>query len=156
MKKIIAVLIVLVLYSGLAFAGEKARDGRFIAYDNETVLDTRTNLMWAAKDNGRDINWADAKSYCLNYRGAGYTDWRMPKQDELASLYDIAKTYKSNCFEMSIHLTELIRLTCGLVWSSEVRESDTAFFFIFGNGEREWGNLSKVNNRRALPVRSVK
>ncbi|MEI7673460.1 MAG: hypothetical protein WCK00_15240, partial [Deltaproteobacteria bacterium] len=28
-------------------AGEIARDGRFIAYNNGTVLDTRTNLMWA-------------------------------------------------------------------------------------------------------------
>jgi len=44
--------------------------------------------MWAAKDSGSDINWANAKSYCKNYRGGGYTDWRMPTQDELASLYD--------------------------------------------------------------------
>jgi hypothetical protein len=48
------------------------------------VLDTKTNLMWAAKDNGSDINWANAKSYCENYRGVGYTDWRMPTQNELA------------------------------------------------------------------------
>ena len=56
MKKVISVLFVLMLAlvvcTGLAFAGEKARDGRFIAYDNGTVLDTRTNLMWAARDNG--------------------------------------------------------------------------------------------------------
>ena len=38
---------------------EIGRDGRFIAYNNGTVLDTRTNLMWAAKDNGSDINWAE-------------------------------------------------------------------------------------------------
>ena len=29
-------------------AGETGRDGRFIAYSNGTVLDTRTRLMWAA------------------------------------------------------------------------------------------------------------
>jgi len=28
-------------------AGEIGRDGRFIAYDNGTVLDTETGLMWA-------------------------------------------------------------------------------------------------------------
>ncbi len=50
-------------------AGETGKGGRFISYDNGTVLDTSTNLMWAAKDNGRDINWANAKSYCENYRG---------------------------------------------------------------------------------------
>lgn len=63
-------------------------DGRFISYDDGTVRDTQTNLMWAAKDNGRDINWANAKSYCEKYRGGGYMDWRMPTQYELAGLYD--------------------------------------------------------------------
>ena len=64
-----------------SIAAEKARDGRFIAYENETVLDTKTKLMWAAKDNGSPLNWGDAKSYCENYRGGGYTNWRMPTQD---------------------------------------------------------------------------
>lgn len=62
--------------------------GRFIAYDNGTVLDTLTNRMWAAKDNGSDIDGANAKSYYENYRGCGYSDWRMPTQDELANIYD--------------------------------------------------------------------
>jgi hypothetical protein len=88
---------------------EIGRDGRFIAYNNGTVSDTRTNLMWAAKDNGSNINWANAKSYCENYRGGGYSDWRMPTQDELAGLYDAGKTYKCNCGH-DAHLTELIRL----------------------------------------------
>lgn len=59
---------------------------RFIAYDNGTVMDTTTNLMWAAKDNGSDISCADAKSYCENYRAGGYTDWRLPTKDELIYL----------------------------------------------------------------------
>src|SRR5271157_3219985 len=75
---------------------ETARDGRFIAYDNGTVLDTWTNLMWAAHDNASNINQYNAKSYCENYRGGGYTDWRMPTQNELAGLFDAGKTYTSN------------------------------------------------------------
>jgi hypothetical protein len=47
-------------------ATEIKREGRFIAYSNWTVLDTHTDLMWAAKDNGYNINWSDAKSYCEN------------------------------------------------------------------------------------------
>lgn len=74
-------------------SNEIKRDGRFIAYDNGTVLDTKTNLMWAAKDNGNDVNWANARSYCESYRGGGYTDWRMPTQDELSELYDKSKKY---------------------------------------------------------------
>jgi len=135
-------------------ANEIKRDGRFIAYDNGTVMDTNTNLMWAAKDNGNDINWANAKSYCENYRGEGYSDWRMPTQDELAGLHDTAKTYKADCglFGTRVYLTELIRLTCSYLWSSETRGSDAANFS-FSNGKRGWKHQSYDGYYRALPVR---
>ncbi len=154
MKKIIVILMILVMYTGLAFAVEKARDDRFIAYGNGTVLDTKTNLMWAAKDNGSDVNWQDAKSYCENYRGGGYTDWRMPTQDELAGLYDLAKAYKSEC-DYNVHLTKLIHLSCTWVWASDTRGSDAAIFlFIFGT--RHLPSQSLVYYGRALPVRLSK
>jgi len=133
--------------------GETARDGRFIAYSDGTVLDTRKNLMWAAKDNGSNINWANAKSYCENYRGGGYTDWRMPTQDELAGLYDNTKTYKSAC-GYDVHLTELIRLACTWEWASETRGSDAAGFYFY-SGLRFWDPQSS-GGYRALPVRSGK
>jgi Protein of unknown function (DUF1566) len=135
-----------------------ARDSRFIAYDNGTVLDTKTNLMWAVRDNGKIINWADAKYYCENYRGGDYTDWRMPTQDELAELYDETKTYKSDCGDgRDVHLiTELIRVRCGWVWASETR-GDQAAYFLFYNGKRNWSSQSDISyNFRALPVRSGK
>jgi hypothetical protein len=130
------------------------KDGRFIAYNNGTVLDTKTNLMWAAKDNGSNINWANAKSYCENYRSGGHTDWRMPTQDELAGLYDTDKTYRSDCGR-DAHLTELIRLTCTAPWASETHDS-TAAIFGFDPGKRYWAPQSRDNGTRALPVRSVK
>jgi len=134
---------------------EAGRDGRFIAYSNLTVLDTKTNLMWAMKDNGYNINWGDAKSYCENYRGGGYTDWRMPTQDELAGLYDAAKTNKSVC-GYDVHLTALIRLTCTWVWASDTRDSDAALFYFVG-GTRHWILQSDCHYYlRALPVRSGK
>jgi hypothetical protein len=149
MKKVIAVLLVLVVYAGFAFAGEPARAGRFIAYDNGTVLDTQSNLMWAVNDNGFDINWAHAKYYCENYRGGGYTDWRMPTQYELAGLYDEGKTDASDT-----RLTELILVTSGVVWASETGGSDAALF-LFCTGGRNSNHKSYVNGIRALPVRSV-
>ena len=142
-------------------AKEIKRDGRFIAYDNDTVLDTQTNLMWAAKDNGSGINWQDAKKYCENYRGGGYTDWRMPTRDELAGLYDAAKTYKSECPGLfgesgsDVHLTGLIRLTCNAPWASETYGSSGGAFE-FTVGGRGMAPRSRVTNGRALPVRSGK
>jgi hypothetical protein len=155
MKKVIGVLMIMVVCAVFAFAGETDSDGRFIAYDNGTVLDTKTNLMWATKDNGSDVNWAKAKSYCEDYRGGGYADWRMPTLDELAGLDDKSKAYKSDCGGSDIHLTKLIRLTCGFVWASETRDSDAAGFS-FSENVREWPMKILGDSSRALPVRSSK
>ena len=82
MKRVLRTIFIIAVITMMgATVGETAKDGRFIVKDNETILDTRTNLMWAEKDNGSDINCANAKSHCENYRGGGYTDWRMPTQD---------------------------------------------------------------------------
>ena len=138
--------------------GVSGQDGRFIAYGNGTVLDTRTNLMWAAKDNGSNISWQDAKSYCENYRGGGHTDWRMPTQDELVGLYDNTITNTNppaNGCNGGYHLTNLIHLTCCCPWASETRGSMAANFG-FSNGPRHWLDQSYVGSIRALPVRSGK
>jgi hypothetical protein len=136
-------------------AGEIARDGRFIAFDNQTVLDTKTNLMWAAKDNGRDINWYNAKKYCESYRGGGYTDWRMPTQDELAQLYDAGKAQRSDAQQNPLHLTGLIRLTDCCPWSSKTRGSEAAYFD-FTDGTHWWFVSPGTSINRAIPVRSAK
>lgn len=104
-----------------------AADGwRFVAYNDGTVLDKKTNLMWAAEDNGRDINWEDAKRYCQEFKRGGYTDWRMPTQDEVAGLYD--KSKKQACGIGTCYLTKLINVTnCG-PWTSETRGSKAAYF----------------------------
>jgi len=127
---------------------EIGRDGRFVAYDNGTVKDTRTGFMWAAKDNGSDINWHDAKRYCENYRGGGYSDWRMPTQDELKSLYDPNKKTQHG-----YHITRLIGISACCPWASETR-GFKAIYFNFPYGYRGWGTQSGSFPLRALPVRS--
>jgi hypothetical protein len=109
-------------------------DGRFTAYDDGTVMDTQTGLMWAARDNGRGINWANAKSYCENYRGGDYTDWRMPTLGELAGLYDKSKSYRAGKY--GVHLTKLIEFTSVLLWASE-NHGDRAAYFDFDGGKRD-------------------
>ena len=142
-------------------ANETSRDGRFIAYDNGTVLDTSTGLMWAAKDNGSNINWENAKSYCENYHGGGYADWRMPTRDELVGLSDASKSRPAGCKRsLKIHVaTDMVNITCWLVWASETHDWGPVFgpahaFFNFLTNK--WGAdpLPSDNNSRALPVRS--
>jgi hypothetical protein len=145
-------------------AGEKARDGRFVANDNGTVLDTKTKLMWADKDNGKTVKWVDANSYCESYRGGGYTDWRMPTVDELVSLYDETKSYTADNGK-TVHLTKLIHLTSFVVWTSETSvltttnnppNSATSRIFIFYNGKKPLIRSSNFTDSCALPVRSSK
>jgi hypothetical protein len=145
---------------------EIKKDGRFLSYDDGTVLDTKTDLMWAAKDNGSDINWGNAKSYCENYRGGGYTDWRMPTLDDLEGLYDENKPRTVACYNLGkpIHVTtELIDITCYAPWASETRGSDVALFnfikltALFRDyGKRQWYPPSHTYTTRALPVRNAK
>jgi TolB-like protein len=134
--------------------GEITRDGRFIAYNNGTVLDTRTNLMWAAKDNGSDLSWADGNSFCKNYRAGGYTDWRIPTRIELEELYQTGRGYKATQRSYEVYLTKLIQLSTCCPW---VLETDgSAAHFSLNSGKMRWDRQSGGDSGRALPVRSVK
>ena len=135
---------------------EIKRDGRFIAYSDGTVLDTRNNLMWAAKDNGFNVNWYGANNYWENYSGGGYTDWRLPTIKELETLFDINKPQKIGDFgQIIVYSTELIQLTYDNAWSSDIK-GECNYFLSFDTGHNmcfeahlNW-DLS-----RALPVRSA-
>ena len=137
------------------YGKEIGRDGQFVAYERGVVIDTSTGLVWASKDNGENINWNDAKRYCENYRGGGYTDWRMPTQDELAELYE-PNTKNTNpsmgrC-KGDYRINKLFHITCCCPWASETRGSEAAFLH-FGYGTRYWYDPSNSIDSRALPVR---
>jgi len=131
---------------------------RFIAYDNGTVMDTKTNLMWAAKDNGSDIGWSEAKFYCENYRGGGFKDWRMPTLDELVGLYNAHKARPAaGARHNNIHVaTELIDITGLYLWASETSTTtNEGAIFDFNAGIRSAFAINMTMSR-ALPVRYVK
>lgn len=158
MKKVLTAMFISAIIIVMVVAiGQTAEDGRFIEKRGDTVLDTKTNLMWAVKDNGSDISWENAKSHCENYRGGGFKDWRMPTQDELAGLHDANKTRPAPCYgSFDIHVaTELIDITCFAPWSSDTRGSDAAQFD-FVRGAKFWYLQTHTYGTRALPVRSAK
>jgi hypothetical protein len=134
---------------------EIARDGTLIAYDNGTVRDTKTGLMWASRDNGETISWDEAKEYCKEYRAGGYDDWRMPTENELATLYDPAVTNTTRptggC-KGGYHITNLIHITCCCIWAWDgITEVES--FFHFDLGPKGWSRQSLSYHPRALPVR---
>ncbi len=160
MKKWAALGFLILLLAGCVTTNapltEIGRSERFVAYDNGTVKDLDTGLMWAASDNGGPITWEDAKKYCENYRAGGYEDWRMPTQEELKALYNPKITTPHPPAEgcnRACHLTRFIRLSCCPIWSwNGITEVET--FFHFGRGPKDWRDDSlTANHPRALPVR---
>ncbi|MBO4441108.1 DUF1566 domain-containing protein [bacterium] len=54
------------------------------------VTDTETGLIWQ-KSYETQKTWQKALSYCENLTYAGYSDWRLPNKNELASLVNYEK-----------------------------------------------------------------
>jgi len=118
---------------------------RYKISENGIITDTKTGLVWSSKDNGYKISWYDARSYCENFKGGGFSDWRMPTQKELATLYNKKIPGK-------YHITPLIKLSDQYVWAAETMTSSAAPF-TFAYGRRGWLDQSYSEGGRALPVR---
>ena len=147
MKKILVVVwMVLFLATFVSVERATAAD-RFVNNNDGTVTDTQTGLMWADHDNGSNINWFSAKSYCEGYSGGGKSGWRMPTVDELWNLY----TNKAN--------RSMITFTEQYVWASETRL--TKFVTVAAYIDFRFGKVGEYSqslnvDHRALPVRSGK
>jgi hypothetical protein len=131
-------------------------------------IDPSTRLMWAGKDNGKDVNWHQAMKYCRNLRLAGYSDWRLATIDELQGIYDKSVNApgvnpKSRWHEAeptSFHVKGDLFLS-GTQWSSTQRLDDRskpsgyAWRFDFNEGRPFGGDeLWFYTNKHALCVRS--
>ena len=131
-------------------AEQTAGDNRFVVHGNGTGLDTKTGLMWAVHDNGREISWHDAKKYCESFRGGGYTNWRMPTQEEAATLYDSRKIGNGGC-----HMAHAIDMTECTLWNIAKIGKSRPALFMFKYGGRQWRPIPSSKIGRALPVRST-
>lgn len=129
---------------------------QFVENGDDTVTDTKTGLMWAARDNGSDIDADGAKRYCEKYRGGGYADWRLPTVKEARSLYDAKFTRYAPCDDdprNPLHLTTRIHVTCHSVWASKTQGSPDVQLFYFDSGLEMPFHYARQYHR-VLPVRS--
>jgi len=146
------------IYSAHPAKKETGRDGRFIAYDDGTVLDMKTNLMWADEANASIVTMHGANTFVGNYQAGGYTDWRMPTQDEMLGLYDPDKSISPGNGGKPLHIvTELIKIDEDCYHADLVKGTASAgilevpiFCFRDGKSVKAIGGLYKV-----LPVRSA-
>jgi len=90
------------------------KDDRFIAYIDNTVFDTKTGLMWAAKSYG-DISWEHGKKHCLDLELGEHHDWRMPKGHEIKNLFRSGSSGNNYIYPIS----DLISVD-GWLWADEI------------------------------------
>jgi uncharacterized protein DUF1566 len=127
-------------------------------------IDPSTSLMWAGKDNGKDVPWKKAMNYCRDLRLAGYSDWRLGSMAELQPIYDktadapglAGPPKKQRTFTW--HVKGNLFLT-GIQWSSNYRMDDRgrpigyAYYFDFNSGKPDDDEGGYSSGKRALCVR---
>lgn len=128
--------------------------------------DPASGLMWAIRDNGRDVSWRQASKYCRDLQLAGYSDWRLPTIDELQEIYD------GSGFSAPPHREGAqgvlagkprggLTLTGNHHWSSTRGRDDRghtngyAWYFDFSHGRRDWDPYGYHGSKRALCVRDL-
>jgi hypothetical protein len=96
----------------------------FVDNGDETVTDHATGLMWQRSGSKQPLSWLDAGAYVeeMNRVGyAGYTDWRVPTAEELASL--IETSWKNG----DLYLSTVFDNGQRACWSADRRGSQRAW-----------------------------
>ena len=94
-------------------------------------------LMWQDDERVFIGDWEQAKERCEKLNFAGYSDWRLPKIDELISITDKTK------FSPAIN-SAFKYVKSDFYWSSTkfADGSSRAWFVHFKNGYADWSGIS--------------
>ena len=99
---------------------------------NQIVTDSTTGLIWQ-KTYGTAVIWQDALYYCENLTYAGYSDWRLPNNNEFASLADYDRYQPASAFpDMEMETTEY-----SVFWSADTiiaNDPQYTWLFMTANG----------------------
>ncbi len=107
------------------------------------VTDTETALMWQ-KTYVSGKTWQQALSYCESLTYAGYSDWRLPDKNELASLVNYEKYNPASDFP---------DMPSQYFWSSSTYASNTSSAWIVSFG---YGYVNGGNKTGSFYVRCVR
>lgn len=135
---------VIPIVSSLSIEVEK---GRF-REEGSVIVDSKTGLQWSQSDNGEDINWNEATSYCSNIGGG----WRLPSIGELQAIID--PSLSVSCGPTSTcRISPKFRLTEWIFWTNERAGSSEAWFAGLVVGNRGAFPVERRHHHRALCVR---
>ncbi len=103
----------------------------FVDNGDGTVTDRATGLMWQKDGSPDGMTWANAKEYVntLNRkRFAGYSDWRLPTVEELASLM------KSSRSKGNLYIDPVFSEKQEYCWGADTFGPDIAWYANFKAG----------------------
>jgi uncharacterized protein YgiM (DUF1202 family) len=116
------------------------------------VIDYATQLMWQQSGTRNPMTWSNAQEYIFNLKSeryGGYSDWRLPTIEELASLLEPTKQ-NANLYIAPVFGT--LQVWC---WSADkvAFSPNTAWYISFSSGGIEQQELD--HTAFVLAVRSI-
>lgn len=159
-----SLLLLVGFYGREVYGEEKSGDselpaeGRFSVYEDGTVLDLKTSLMWLknANEGGYPLPLSLAKQYVRDMNGNrhqnfGYADWRLPSIGEIETLLDASNTYPALPAE---HPFEQVRNH--FYWSSSIGRdiTDYAWVLDMSSGRKTTAQISNCTFLYFWPVRN--
>lgn len=106
------------------------------------VTDTKTGLIWQKTyESGK--TWEEALDYCEDLTYAGYSDWRLPDKNELASLVNYEKYNPASDFP---------DMPSQSFWSSStyVVSTNHAWYVDFNSGDVSGSNKTGTSYVRCV------
>ena len=122
------------------------QDLRKLEARERTYRDVNSRLMWPNVDNGADVSWSAAASFCEHFEHGGWRDWRLPTVDELDSL-------QSMWSQRAFKTADPITLSSCCPWSSEQIDDQRAWNFNYRFRRSFEGHVNYSYDLRALCVR---
>ena len=111
--------------------------------EDEIVKDSLTGLMWQKTYKDSVKKFADALSTCENLEYAGFTDWRLPNKNELASIANYGKYKPASDFpEMP---SRSFRTS-----TSDAKSSKNAWYILFSDSDINFGGKSNSDIVRCV------
>ena len=116
--------------------------------ENETVLDTKTNLMWMQNSLEEEFTFAEAINIKKEF--AGFDDWRLPTIDELVAIIN----YQAHPAYFEGFMSTESSSTLFYFWSSSPYVGNPSYYAWSVNFN---GGFVGLNHRNgAFPVRLVR
>ena len=114
------------------------------------VTDSKTGLMWQ-KEYATDKTWQQALAYCQSLNGesyGGYSNWRLPNKNELASLLDPGKS--------KAPYSNFPDMPSNNFWSSSTaNDAKYAWYVRFNIGDVQYYPAEKTSSNNARCVRNA-